>query len=81
MLLQPSGYSLHGEPPGVDKLQKKPHTIGENLVKPCALKMAEIILGKEAANELATVSLSTNTVQRRINDMVNDIKDQVVNEI
>ncbi|XP_042243550.1 zinc finger BED domain-containing protein 5-like [Homarus americanus] len=25
--------------------QKKPHTIGENLIKPCSLKMVEIVLG------------------------------------
>ncbi|CAM1298524.1 Uncharacterised protein r2_g811 [Pycnogonum litorale] len=61
--------------------QKKPHTIGENLIKPCALKMAEIVLGKECANKLATISLSNNTVQRRITDMAHDIKAQVVNEI
>ena len=28
--------------------QKKPHTIGETLIKPCILKTAGIVLGKEA---------------------------------
>ena len=28
--------------------QKKPHTIGESLIKPCVLKMANKVLGKDA---------------------------------
>ena len=28
--------------------QKKPHTTGESLIKPCALKMANKVLGKDA---------------------------------
>jgi len=27
---------------------KKPHTVGEELIKPCILRMADIVLGKEA---------------------------------
>ena len=61
--------------------QKKPHTIGEDLIKPCTLMMAELILGKEAEKKLAAVSLSNNTVQRRNCSMANDIKDQVVQQI
>lgn len=61
--------------------QKKPHTVGETLVKPCAMKMVEIVLGNGLEKKLAAVSLSDNTVQRRIADMSVDIKDQVVSEI
>ncbi|XP_067939673.1 protein FAM200C-like [Watersipora subatra] len=61
--------------------QKKPHTIGEDLLKPCTLMTAKPILGKEAEKKLAAVSLSNNTVQRRNCSMVNDIKDQVVQQI
>ena len=31
---------------------KKPHTIAEEVIKPCALDMAKIVLGKEASNKL-----------------------------
>jgi hypothetical protein len=61
--------------------QKKPHTIGEDLIKPCTLMMVELVLGKEAEKKMAAVPLSNSTVQRRINDMADDIKDQVVQEI
>jgi len=29
-----------------------PHTVGEELIKPCVLKMADIVLGKEAATSV-----------------------------
>lgn len=61
--------------------QKKPHTIGEDLIKPCTLTMVELILGKEAEKKLAAVPLSNNTVQRRISNMADDIKDQVICQI
>ena len=61
--------------------QKKPHTIGESLIKPCVLKMADKVLGKDAEKKLAAVPLSNNTIQRRISDMSNDIKTQVVQQI
>ena len=61
--------------------QKKPHTIGENLIKPCSLKIVELMLGKEEKKKIAAVSLSNSTIQRRIEDMAADIKDQVVQEI
>ncbi|XP_067930626.1 protein FAM200C-like [Watersipora subatra] len=60
--------------------QKKPHTIIEDLTKPCTLMMTKPILGKEAEKKLAAVSLSNNTVQGICN-MANDIKDQVVHQI
>ena len=58
------------------KLQKKPHTIGENLTKPCSLKIVEFLFGKEK-KKIAAVSLSNSTIQKRIEDMAADIKDQV----
>ncbi|CAM1331733.1 Uncharacterised protein r2_g4062 [Pycnogonum litorale] len=61
--------------------QKKPHTIGEDLIKPCTLMMAELILGKEAEKKLAAVPLSNSTVQRRISTMARDIQDQVIQQI
>ena len=61
--------------------QRKPHTIGENLIKPCSLDMVEIVLGNEMKKKIAMVPLSNSTVQGRISDMATDIKDQVVLEI
>ena len=61
--------------------QKKPHSIGETLIKPCVLKMADKMLGKDAERKLESVSLSNSTIQRRIRDLSDDIKCQVVEEI
>ena len=61
--------------------QKKSHTIGETLIKSCTLKMAGIVLGKEAEKKLAAISLSNNIIQRRIKDLSHNIKSQVVQEI
>lgn len=61
--------------------QKKPHTIGEQLIKPCAQRMVELVLGKEAERKISVISLSNNTIQRRIAEMSEDIKKQLVEEI
>uniref|UniRef100_UPI00358F884D protein FAM200C-like n=1 Tax=Myxine glutinosa TaxID=7769 RepID=UPI00358F884D len=61
--------------------QKKPHTVRETLIKPCALKMARILLGEEAEKKFNKTSLSNNTVQRRIADLSSDITGQVIAEI
>ena len=39
---------------------KKPHTVGEKLIKPCVHKIADIVLDKEAAKKLKHVSLSND---------------------
>ncbi|XP_060881990.1 SCAN domain-containing protein 3-like [Metopolophium dirhodum] len=46
--------------------QKKPHTFGETLIKPSILKAVEIVLGEESKRKIAQLSLSDNTVKRRI---------------
>ncbi|XP_067930750.1 protein FAM200C-like [Watersipora subatra] len=60
---------------------KKPHTIGETLVKPCLLECTKIILGDTAAQKIADLSLSDRTVKSRIDDMSADIKRQVIEKI
>ncbi|CAH2015467.1 unnamed protein product [Acanthoscelides obtectus] len=47
--------------------QKKPHIIGEELMKPCVLKATQIILGEGAEQEMKSISLSNNTVKQIIN--------------
>ena len=49
--------------------QKKPCIIGKTLIKPCILKTAGIVLGKEVEKKLAAISLSNNTIQRQIKDL------------
>ncbi|KAG2466217.1 ZBED8 protein, partial [Polypterus senegalus] len=61
--------------------EKKPHTIGETFVKPCALEMAKIVLGEDAVKQLSQVSLSNDIVHQRIKDMSQNIITQVVSEI
>ena len=61
--------------------QKKPHFIGEILIKPCVVKMADIMLGKNIERKQASISFSNSTIQRRIKDLSDDIKQQVVEEI
>jgi hypothetical protein len=60
---------------------KKPHTIAETLIKPCAMDMVEVMCGKEARNKVSLIPLSNDTIHDRIRDMSNDIVQQVVEEI
>ncbi|XP_042233739.1 SCAN domain-containing protein 3-like [Homarus americanus] len=57
---------------------KKSHTIWEELMLPAVVEMCEVMIGKEAASQLKSVSLSTDTVRSRIEDMSCDIKSQLV---
>lgn len=60
---------------------KKQHTIGENLIKPAATELARIMLGEDAAKILGSVPLSNNTIQRCIQDMGSDCKDQLIEDL
>uniref|UniRef100_K7FR34 DUF4371 domain-containing protein n=1 Tax=Pelodiscus sinensis TaxID=13735 RepID=K7FR34_PELSI len=60
---------------------KKPHTIGETLVLPAAVKMVEIIHGKQYGHKLKCIPLSANTVGRRIENIAEDLKKQVLEQI
>ena len=52
---------------------KKPHTIGETLIKPAAVDIS--------ARDLESVPLSNGTIARRITDMAQDIKCQLVDRV
>jgi hypothetical protein len=43
---------------------KKPHTIGETLLLPAAMKMCEIMHSEKYGETLKTIPLSNNTVMR-----------------
>ena len=58
-----------------------PHIIGETLIKPAAMQLAKIMLGKEAENKLSLVPLSNDVVKSGINDIGEDILSQVVADL
>ena len=58
--------------------QKKPHTIGEDLIKPAAVEMARVVCGESVAKKIDQIPLSNNTVHSRINDISNDVKCQLI---
>ncbi|XP_022183319.1 zinc finger MYM-type protein 6-like [Myzus persicae] len=57
---------------------KKPYTIGEDLIKPCMLQAGEVVLGKQAVKKLKEIPMSANTIKRRIEEMADDIENQVI---
>ena len=57
---------------------KKPHNIGEELIKPAATRMTEIVCGKEQTAKLRTVPLSARTVSRRVDELAQNIKEQLI---
>ena len=61
--------------------QKKPHTIGETLIKPCVLEMVEIVCDTKERKALESVPLSNDTIQSRIADISANILKQVMEEL
>ena len=63
---------------------KTPHTIAEcksELLLPATKDIVQVMLGAEYVNKSNTISLSNNTVSRRIDDMSADIMEQVIQEM
>ena len=59
----------------------KPHTIRVTLVKPAALRMANIMPGTAAKDKLSLVPLSNDIVINQIDDISEDILHQVVADV
>lgn len=59
----------------------KLHTIGETLILPAAKEMVGVMCGEKARKQLNLISLSDNTVERRINEMADDITQKLVKNI
>ncbi|XP_067127418.1 protein FAM200C-like [Centruroides vittatus] len=59
----------------------KPHTIAEDLLLPAAKDIVQVMIQNEFVMKLSAISLSNDTVCRRIDDMSADILDQVIQEI
>lgn len=47
---------------------KKPHTIGEYLIKPCLLEATKLVLGKQQSNKLRPISLSNDSQKSDLGD-------------
>ena len=60
---------------------KKPHTIAENLIFPAAIDMCEAVLDGKCATKLKEILLSNNTVSRRVDEILNDIKAQLLERL
>ena len=60
---------------------KKPHTVAEEFIMPAAKALVKHAIGDEAVSKLNSVSVSNNTIQRRITEMSTEIKEQVITEV
>lgn len=60
---------------------KKPHTIGETLIRPAAFAMTRAMHSEKIASALNAIPLSNDTISRRIDDMASDIKCQLIERI
>ena len=60
---------------------RKPHTIREELILPSAKEMVGVMVGEKAAKQLDAISLSDNTVKRRIDNMAEDVLKQLVTRV
>nr|XP_042717488.1 protein ZBED8-like [Chrysemys picta bellii] len=55
----------------------KPHTIGEELILPAISEVIRTMLHKPASDITKKISLSNNTVQRRTDEMAQDVEDSL----
>ncbi|GBP62959.1 Zinc finger BED domain-containing protein 5 [Eumeta japonica] len=62
-------------------VNKKPHTIGDDLIKPCLCDAVSLIIGEQYVAKIKQVALSNTTVQSRIAEMSSDILGTVISEI
>ena len=59
----------------------KSHTIAESVILPPCQQIVRIMFGKEAVSELSKISLSDNTISRRIHDMSENIECNIKSKI
>jgi hypothetical protein len=60
---------------------KKLHTIGESLIMHVAIKITDILPGKKYADELKFVPLSNVTVSKRIREISDGMREQLLERI
>ncbi|KAI6653997.1 Protein ZBED8-like [Oopsacas minuta] len=61
--------------------QRKPHTICDTLIKPCALDMVELVYGLEQRKKIEAVPLSNHVIHSRIVDISSNILKQIIKEL
>ena len=61
--------------------ENKPHTIAENLIKPCLLDTMDIFFGEKDKEEISKIPLSNSTIHSRITDMSNNMLHQLMREL
>ncbi|KFM62921.1 SCAN domain-containing protein 3, partial [Stegodyphus mimosarum] len=61
--------------------QKKPHTLGESLIKPACMEIVRLMLGPNEAEEVNKIPLSADTVKRHICDMSSDILETLIKKL
>lgn len=59
----------------------KPHTIAEDLIKPCMKEIVSCVLGEEVAKQLSSVQCSNNTVSDRIHKISDYIEDELIQRL
>ena len=60
---------------------KKPHNIAEKLILPAALDIITTMLGSEFARKVQNIPLSNDTIARRVNDLSDDLKIQLIDKL
>ena len=60
---------------------KKPHIIGETVLKPACPEIVQLMLGPKEVKKIGKVPLSADTSKRRIVDMSNDILETLIKKI
>ncbi len=61
--------------------QEKCHTIAESLIMPCAKEMVTKMCGEDQAKKLSAISVSNDTIRRRLDHMAAYVLSQVVDEV
>ena len=61
--------------------QKQPHIIAESFILPGAKILVKRVFGEQAVAKLNALSLSDDTMRRRIEEMSDDIANQVLTDI
>ncbi|KAL4127510.1 hypothetical protein QTP88_011677 [Uroleucon formosanum] len=56
----------------------KPHTIAEDLIKPCMTEIVSCVLGEDAAKKITAVQCSNNVISDRIHKISDHIQDELI---
>ncbi|CAK1590342.1 unnamed protein product [Parnassius mnemosyne] len=59
----------------------KPHTIAEDLIKPCMTEIVTCVLGEEAAKKVSAVQCSNNVISDRIHKISDHIQDELISRL